>query len=142
MLNSEDEAMKISGTYAVGEVEAKNFKEKIDSYLTEKTSKEVKRISVITQFKLGDFSHLNWLIDQILSDDKEHAVNICYLIMKIKREVINTVIIPEIIARGKTAKSLARRRFALSGRLCEQILLLEEKTKMSSFFWGLIAFKL
>ena len=56
--------------------------------------------------------------------------------MKIKREVINTLIIPEIIARGKKEKSLARRRFALSGEDChEQILLLEENTKMSSSFY-------
>lgn len=127
MLHTKNLGQIISGIYAVGEVKNTDHIEFLKKYLTS-PKKEIQRGAAIALLKLEYEDYVQNVIDMILGDDEQQAINVCYLSLRVDERILNECIIAGIYERGKKQRELALKRYSQCGGFCrEQLELLSGK---------------
>lgn len=124
MLQSKDHGEIASGAWAAGEVQATQMIPLILE-MADDPEPLLKRGIPIALLKLGNEEHVDKVIEIILGDNTEQAMNTCYLSLRLSEHILNEKIIAGIYRRGEKARKLARDRYARCGSPCrEQLKLL------------------
>ena len=127
MLHGGDYGSLMSGIYAVGEVQDVSKMEFLKNELKD-CDKGIERGILIALLKMNCVDYYRRVIEIILGDDIPQAINVCYLTMRVKPEILNEKIIADIYHKGEEFRKIAIDRYSSCGAFCrEQIELLEGK---------------
>ncbi len=119
MLNSRDPNLIASGIFVIGELKLQDFADWVRTHVDSAVEK-VRRNAHIALLKLGFEGHHDTVVDLILGDNEELAVNTCYLTLGLDLYIRNEVILPAILARQGAAA--ASDRFRRCGIPCADLL--------------------